>query len=93
MGVRLFQFIIAHLSADEIVDIPFLLPLSKRLGRPGKPLHPGTQRLLVFPDASLVKEILGTELYPQCVRMDPTRKVGDVENLRTIQAQIKQHLT
>ena len=32
MGVGLFQFIIAHLSTDEIVDIPSLSPtLGKRL--------------------------------------------------------------
>ena len=93
VGIGLFQLVVVYLGANKVVDIPLLLPLGQSLGGTGQPLHPGAQRLLVLPDAPLVKEVLGTKFHPKGIGVDPAGESSHVEYLRAVQTQVKQHVS
>ena len=93
MGIGLFQLVIAHVLADEVVDIALLFPVGHGLGRTGQLGHPGGQGPLVLLDLPLVKEVLGNELHTGGLGVYPVGKAGDIEELRAVQPQAEEDLT
>ena len=62
MGVWLFQFVIADIFADKVVDIFFLIPFRKLRCRAYKLLYAGVQSFLVLADLFLSKMYSGIRM-------------------------------
>ena len=92
VGVGLFQLVVPHVLADEVVDVPLLFNLALVHGGAGQLGDPGGHGPLVLPDLPFVKEVLGQKLHRGGGGVDPAGEAGDIEDLRVVQAELEQDL-
>lgn len=62
VGIWLFQFVVADIFADEVMDIFFLIPLGKLHGGAHKLVYAGSQGFLMLPDFILSKIYSGISI-------------------------------
>ena len=92
MGVWLFQFVIADILEDKVVDIFFLIPFRKLRCRAYKLLYAGVQSFLVLADFVFVKNVFGDQDEVGRILIMTVFKSHSPEDLRMIQTKLKKNV-
>lgn len=89
VGIWLFQFVVADIFADEVMDIFFLIPLGKLHGGAHKLVYAGSQGFLMLPDFIFVEDIFRNQYQIWRVLVITVFKPHSPENLRVIQTKLE----
>ena len=92
VGIWLFQFVVADIFADEVMDIFFLIPLGKLHGGAHKLVYAGSQGFLMLPDFIFVEDIFRDQYQIWRVLVITVFKPHSPENLRVIQTKLEKYI-
>ena len=89
MRIRLFQFVVAHLCEDEIVEIRFLFRVRFALHRTDEPRDPRLQRLLLLPNPALAEHVLRHKFHAVRPKRGAAGIPHHIENFRMVQPELE----
>ena len=91
VGVGLFEFVVAHILTDEIVDVLFFFQRGQRLGGTNQLGNAGGEGFLVLLDLVFFKQVFRNQLHMVGTGIEAVGKGGHIEDLGTVQPQLEEN--